>query len=498
MTKLYKVAERILKEYDISPPFIRKGVHAYFYPMDFVQMIWNRWGKYEGFYYKIYIFTLRDDYCEVYYLPSALTSLRNHYLGKIKKDKAYLNKHFKAWEQSCKKLEESITVLKGALAHNNFTDLLKAYKDFIEIYLFEYALSAPVQEACGFQPEQWINPEIGDYCKKYKLNVQKISPLLTTPVNLSFVSQEEKELLDLTFKLKSNSPDFYKALEKHQKRWFWVRNNYASIEVLPVSFFEKKIEKSKGLSKSNLTSSIDKLINLPKINRTAKTDLFRKYPPSDTLKLYVKINELFAEMQDKRKAFVLKANHYHKLFLERVSTEFSQKSENLWYYSYQEMLSAIKTNRFISNPEIEKRKENLAVVQSKKEKVVLSGEEAMHFYGKLQEKVTETKSFSGGVASSGCVKGIAKIVLKITDLEKVNEGDIIVSSMTRPEMTVAMKKAAAFVTDEGGITSHAAIIARELKKPCIIGTKIATKVLKDGDLIEVDANNGFVRVLSEG
>ena len=60
----------------------------------------------------------------------------------------------------------------------------------------------------------------------------------------------------------------------------------------------------------------------------------------------------------------------------------------------------------------------------------------------------------------------------------------------------AMEKAAAFVTDEGGITCHAAIIAREMKKPCVIGTKKATKVLKDGDLIEVDAEKGVVRKLS--
>ena len=65
--------------------------------------------------------------------------------------------------------------------------------------------------------------------------------------------------------------------------------------------------------------------------------------------------------------------------------------------------------------------------------------------------------------------------------------------MTRPEMVVAMKKAGAIVTDEGGITSHAAVVSREFGIPCIIGTKKATKVFKDGDLVEVDANRGVVR-----
>ena len=67
--------------------------------------------------------------------------------------------------------------------------------------------------------------------------------------------------------------------------------------------------------------------------------------------------------------------------------------------------------------------------------------------------------------------------------------------MTTPDMVPIMKKAAAFVTDEGGITCHAAIVSREMKKPCIIGTKIATKILHDGQLVEVDANRGIVKII---
>jgi len=67
--------------------------------------------------------------------------------------------------------------------------------------------------------------------------------------------------------------------------------------------------------------------------------------------------------------------------------------------------------------------------------------------------------------------------------------------MTNPNMMPLIRKAKAIITDEGGITCHAAIISRELNIPCIIGTKIATKVLKDGDRVEVDADKGIVRKL---
>ena len=76
---------------------------------------------------------------------------------------------------------------------------------------------------------------------------------------------------------------------------------------------------------------------------------------------------------------------------------------------------------------------------------------------------------------------------------ELKKGEILVSSMTIPDFLPAMKKAAAIVTNEGGVLCHAAILARELKKPCITGTKFATHILKDGDYIEVDANNGIVK-----
>jgi pyruvate,water dikinase len=75
----------------------------------------------------------------------------------------------------------------------------------------------------------------------------------------------------------------------------------------------------------------------------------------------------------------------------------------------------------------------------------------------------------------------------------MNPGDILVSTMTRPEFVPLMKIAGGVVTNEGGITCHAAILSRELGKPCVIGTQTATEILKDGDFVEVDADEGLVR-----
>ena len=117
------------------------------------------------------------------------------------------------------------------------------------------------------------------------------------------------------------------------------------------------------------------------------------------------------------------------------------------------------------------------------------------FEGSLFNQVSSgnIREIRGNIAQMGFAKGIVKIVMSVKDLPKVKKGDILVTYMTSPNFLPAMKLASAFITDEGGLTCHAAIVAREMGKPCIIGTKIATKVFKDGDFIEVNANTGMVK-----
>ncbi|MDS0477314.1 phosphoenolpyruvate synthase [Natrinema sp. 1APR25-10V2] len=95
-------------------------------------------------------------------------------------------------------------------------------------------------------------------------------------------------------------------------------------------------------------------------------------------------------------------------------------------------------------------------------------------------------------SSPGTVSGPARIVTKLDDLAKVGEGDIIVTEMTMPDMVPAMKRASGIITDEGGMTSHAAIVSRELGVPAIVGTTNATTVLEDGQVVTLDGEKGSV------
>jgi pyruvate,water dikinase len=113
-----------------------------------------------------------------------------------------------------------------------------------------------------------------------------------------------------------------------------------------------------------------------------------------------------------------------------------------------------------------------------------------------EEEVTETKELNvltkGMPASPGIANGIVRLIKDETELDKVKEGDILVTVMTTPDMVPAMRRANAIVTDEGGMTCHAAIVSRELQIPCIVGTSDATQILSEDMEITVDADKGRV------
>lgn len=111
----------------------------------------------------------------------------------------------------------------------------------------------------------------------------------------------------------------------------------------------------------------------------------------------------------------------------------------------------------------------------------------------MQEKVLK-----GTTGSLGKYKGKVKVVISFEDFKKFDKGNVLVAEATNPAYTPLIAAAGAVVTDRGGTLSHAAIVSREYGIPAIVGTKDATKVLKDGDLVEVDAEKGIVRKLTDG
>ncbi len=165
---------------------------------------------------------------------------------------------------------------------------------------------------------------------------------------------------------------------------------------------------------------------------------------------------------------------------------------SLFALTSNEILESLKRNQVIIDAAILKERQKGYCLMLHKGKI--------NFYKPSSDKNNSTvtkrnKRLKGTPASKGKVRGSVRIINSLKDLPTLKKGEILVTKMTRPEHGIALDRAAAFVTDEGGLLSHAAIVAREMKKPCITGTKNATRILRNGDFVEVDATLGIVTIL---
>ena len=185
--------------------------------------------------------------------------------------------------------------------------------------------------------------------------------------------------------------------------------------------------------------------------------------------------------------------------LKEITTRLNIQFLQVKFMIPSEIEDSLLRNKLPNLQELQKRTELSVYYGDSHETFFFTGIEAKRIVEKLEaKKVEEVNEFKGQTGCPGKAQGRVKIIIRPQDMPKMNQGDILVSIATDPDIVPAMKKAAAFITEQGGVTSHAAIVAREMNTPCVIGTKIATRVLKDNDLVEVDASKGIVRVLERG
>lgn len=187
-------------------------------------------------------------------------------------------------------------------------------------------------------------------------------------------------------------------------------------------------------------------------------------------------------------------SYYHLEFLlKEIAKRLHLSMKQLRMMLPEEAEIALRTEKV--NHNLLNERLQLVVYGYKPKRFYLTGKLAKDFVKKeikVEEKIKKVNKLSGEVASPGKAKGEVAIINAPEDIKKMKAGNILVSFSTNPNLMPAIRQAAAIVTDEGGLTCHAAIVSRELGIPCVVGTKIATQVLKDGDRVGVDANKGII------
>ncbi len=218
--------------------------------------------------------------------------------------------------------------------------------------------------------------------------------------------------------------------------------------------------------------------------------------PSEKEKQILEIAKSLSYLKDLKDDFRRQGIFYAQRLFEEIASRTGLSLSQISYATEEDIIDFLDGSKEIPKDKVEERKRGFAIYFDKEKKVQCkSGKDIEAALNELGIALFEefSEEIKGSPASAGKAKGVVVIVRGVSDLSKVKKGDILVAVTTHPDYVPAMQKAAAIVTDEGGITSHAAIVARELGLPCVVGAKYATKALKDGDEVEVYATAGIVR-----
>lgn len=414
-------------------------------------------------------------------------------LEKQKQDPNYISRIYRVFNKKKEAYLEFFNkeIMKTDLTSLSDEELLALFHSFFHLYVDEYGIAAITYVYADALSDLLFKK----LSKKFGDKAAEVIAVITHPEEEHFVSAQKKEMLKIKSQivkefgkeifeknakeiesfLKNNN--LYSELEEHSKNYFWIENNYKRKKILkPIDFLEKmKHETTQILLDDSSQKKIAYLQKLDEEERAIATLLLKG-----------------AELQDERKMCALLADHFVFTLLEDISKRVSIPFDLLVNSTPWELPKIL--NKDFDPKILEQRGKDWFTIyyDHKDYHAEIGFIQGRKYNYETQENVDEIK---GTPASPGVVKGKVRVIQSEEEFSKMQEGEILVAGMTRPEYVPIMKKAKGIVTDEGGLTCHAAIVSRELKVPCIVGTLISTRVLKDGDLIELDANKGIIKIM---
>lgn len=442
-------------------------------------------GKILGYGYRSFILRFDKKYGTMHYLKSDLKRLWKIIQGKVKNDPSYLKKVKKRYEEIFQKQERHLVkILKAGFKDYSGQDLFHLFLKAIDLQRDAVGI-AHIIEPIGLVLEKDFKKLLFKAIPEKKA-MNQVYVLLAAPTQPSFAAQEEQALSKISC-LRGKKKN--EALQKHLEKYFWLQNSYAG----------PKTRSIRSLKKQSQTKAKPK--ETMRVIQRHKQTLIKQYKFSVQIQKMSSLIGFTAVWQDERKANILKSISYLGKVIKEISQRIRMDLDLLYYLSLCDLpkVNSLDDIKLLKK-DLVQRKKGAFFWQQKRGELVATGNLYRDFL-KTQKKLEAKLKFRGSelhgsIANTGNVIGQVSICKTVSSIPKVKKGNILVASMTRPELMPAIKKAAAIVTDEGGITCHASIVARELNIPAVIGTRIATQVLKDGMLVEVKGNHGVVKILT--
>ncbi|MBD3313975.1 hypothetical protein GF345_06035 [Candidatus Woesearchaeota archaeon] len=439
---------------------------------------------------KIWWMTLKEDQDRVF----------QEIVEDYQRDKSWLESLFSRWKKKRREYEEYFKDIRAADLSKLDDDALLDLHDRAWNSVLSCRQIDMIVDPFTYGAERFMLDRLEAFCKEKGIeDMNNIYSILITPEKDSFISQKDIGIIRIARKVKG-SEDMRSLLERpeefsriddvkdHLDRYCWTNCSWGGSREYTA---QDLIAEIKELLDKDLDEIESRKKGATEENIKRKKDLIEKHGFARDILDIAELTAFFSYLQDLRKENALMFIYYENMFLKEFSRRFNMDIEDLKLFDITEIKDLIKNNRI--KEEAEKRK-GLFLIEYTEDRIRVYTEDARKYFDMIVKKdVEDIKELKGRSASSGKAIGIARVIYGQEEFSKFKEGDILVTGMTRPEFTPLMKKAKAIVTNDGGVTCHAAIFSREFEIPCIIGTRIATKVLKDGDKVEVNADKGIVR-----
>lgn len=424
------------------------------------------------------------------------------------KNKSRFNKIYKYWIKVSQKI-----ISEGKYIEDNFNKienavLAKSLMRFTELVREHWRITWVQESSDVFSTNilpKLIQSEISNFTYEQAVNH---AMSLSAPQQLSFIEEQHIEILKLCIKYyqiikknKSNlncSKSLQDKIRSVSQKYVWLLSNYREAKSYKVQNVwqqlrfecQHKTIKLLKVELSNLQTKVSRV-------KTEKKHLLKKHKLSKKLLASLALLTYWAGLIDERKRVAQIASYYSEIYAKELSKRFNLDVNLVKYLTPEEQCAGLLDKKMPNkNVLVMRRKKCVLVTSVKNGKVhedIVTGEGATKLW-KAMFKLNNKSEIKGQVAFApvSSITGKAQVILD-TNRQKFETGRILVTTMTRPEFVPLIRRAKAIVTDEGGITSHAAIISRELGIPCIIGTKQASKFFKSGQTITLDLLKGTVK-----
>ena len=362
--------------------------------------------------------------------------------------------------------------------------------------LKEYFNAMARQDAFIFLPlfvESDLSEKIASgLSKRFGPKADSLYEVAVTQIKDSLLVEEKRSLLKLAVLL-SEGKEFKKHLNQHLEHFSSMANQLYTMEFYDENHY---LTSARELAAKDPAKQLDALEKERQDVRSKFEALLEDVADDDVLSAYLQTAQEAIFFRNFRGEKLYQSSYYARPLLLEIARRIGLTEKNVVFLTAFEMIDLLRSRKKADPALVADRREGFALLTGVSGGNVVQGTDLAYLQACIRLDQAMPDQIRGQKGFAGKATGKVFRVMTLDDLKCVPQGCILVSPSTTPAYVPALLKVAGIVTDEGGILCHAALISREMKLPSVIGTKNASRVLKDGDLVEVDADAGTVRKIS--